>query len=875
MKTGNLLQQSEQLQNLLKTSKPGIFAGLFLALVLLYSERNESHPNILLWFLLLLSVSLIRLALIAGYRRTAANADDALAGARLRNLRLGTFVSGILWGSIGVLLFAPDNFDHLIFIIFILAGLTAGNTVSNASDLPSSIGFSVFALSPITVALFLNGDHISSGMGMTFILYFGFLVIIGRVMNASLLQSAMLRHKAEASEERYRLILQYSPAGIIHYNKELVVTYCNDRFAQVLKAPKEKLIGLDMNTLNDQSILPALRKAIEGEEGSFEGPYLSTISNTRLWIIMFYAPLRDEHGVIEGAIAIIEDITERKTAEEETKKLLANLQQAERIAHIGNWHLDLRSDELEWSDEIFTIFELDKATFTPTYEAFLNVIHPDDRIKVADAYERSLITKEKYEITHRLLMKDGSIKYVNEQCETRFDPDGKPLCSLGTVQDITQKMHYQIRLENSENTLRYLLKMSPIAVRIAKNEGQEVIFANEAYARLIHAEISDVVGKNPQNYYSDQKKYPGIVSQINNNEIIYNQLVELFIDNQTIWVLASYMPIEFEGESCVLGWFYDITEEKNLQKEVERQRDEFKALFNTSKDGIAILDRESNFLDFNDAYLEMTGFQRDELLKKSSISLSAPEDRERSSEAMKSIFELGFIKGFEKTCVVKDGKRLYINLTATLLPDKKRVLVTTKDITAMKEHARQLEYIAHYDALTGLPNRILEADRLQQGMIQALRRKERLSVLYLDLDGFKRVNDTYGHAIGDQLLIALSARMKDALREGDTLCRLGGDEFVAILVGLNDDSAAIPIILRLLDAASQPVLLGDLTVQVSASIGVTFYPQQNAVDGDQLIRQADQAMYLAKQSGKNRYSLFDPEQNSIVNSAENIGIIGI
>jgi diguanylate cyclase (GGDEF)-like protein len=240
--------------------------------------------------------------------------------------------------------------------------------------------------------------------------------------------------------------------------------------------------------------------------------------------------------------------------------------------------------------------------------------------------------------------------------------------------------------------------------------------------------------------------------------------------------------------------------------------------------------------------------------------LSIPEDIERSIEAMKSIFEVGFIKGFEKTCIVKDGKQLYINMTATLLPDKKRILVSTKDITAMKEHARELEYIAHYDALTGLPNRILEGDRLHQGMIQTLRRGDRLAVLYLDLDGFKAVNDTYGHPVGDQLLIGLSLRMKKALREGDTLARLGGDEFVAILVDLQDTSAAIPIIHRLLEAASQPIRLGDLMVQVSASIGVTFYPQEDEADGDQLIRQSDQAMYTAKQSGKNRYHIFDAKQ---------------
>lgn len=868
MKTMNKFSQTKQLQNLLKTSKPGILTSVLLALVLVLAEQNISNPKmIFIWFVILCLLSIIRIIFITIYQH-ATDANIEIMTARLRNIRIGTFLSGILWGSIGVLLFSTNDINHLIFLIFILAGLTAGNTVSNASDLPSSIGFSIFTLSPITVYLLLAKTSIVLYMGIALILYFGFMVVIGRLINKSMIQSSILQHKAEASEkearikeERYRLILQHTPAGVLHYNNELIITYCNDRFAQVLKAPKEKLIGLDMNTLKDQRILPPLREAIKGKEGSYEGQYLSTLSNTALWLIMYYSPLYDANGTIEGGIAIIEDISERKLAEDQTNKLLANLQQAEKIAKIGNWHLDLCCNQLEWSDEIFNIFELNKDSFNPTYEAFLNVIHPDDRAKVADAYENSLRTKQKYEITHRLQMIDGRVKYVSEQCEIKFDDTGKALYFFGTVQDISEHMQYQIRLEKSETTLLFLLNMSPIAVRIAKSKGSEVVFANEAYAHLIKEDISTVLGKNPKNYYANQEKYDEIVQDINNKEIIYHRLVELYINNQIVWALASYMPMEFEGEECVLGWFYDITEEKNLQKELEVQRDEFQTIFNTSKDGIAILDKDSNFLDFNEAYLEMTGYTREELLQKTCISLSAPEDIKRSLEALKSIYEVGFIKGFEKVCVVKDAKQLYINMTATLLPDKKRVLVSTKDITKMKEYAQQLEYIAHYDALTGLPNRVLEEDRLQQAMIQAQRRKRPLAVLYLDLDGFKQINDSYGHAAGDQLLINISERMKQALREGDTLCRLGGDEFVAILVDLGDTSDAMPIMHRLLEAASKPIIVSDLLVQVSVSIGVTFYPQKDETTGDQLIRQADQAMYVAKQSGKNRFHLFDMGQN--------------
>jgi diguanylate cyclase (GGDEF)-like protein len=186
------------------------------------------------------------------------------------------------------------------------------------------------------------------------------------------------------------------------------------------------------------------------------------------------------------------------------------------------------------------------------------------------------------------------------------------------------------------------------------------------------------------------------------------------------------------------------------------------------------------------------------------------------------------------------------------------------DVTPLKEHEKQLEHIAHYDALTNLPNRVLLADRLHQAMAQAQRRGTPLATAYLDLDGFKTINDTFGHDAGDQLLMAVATRMKDVLREGDTLARLGGDEFVAVLLDLPDIQSSVPMLARLLDAAAHPVRIDKRDARVSASIGVAFYPQTEEVDADQLLRQADQAMYRAKLAGKNRYHIFDAEEDRSV-----------
>lgn len=183
------------------------------------------------------------------------------------------------------------------------------------------------------------------------------------------------------------------------------------------------------------------------------------------------------------------------------------------------------------------------------------------------------------------------------------------------------------------------------------------------------------------------------------------------------------------------------------------------------------------------------------------------------------------------------------------------------DVSRQKAHEQQLQHIAHFDGLTGLPNRVLLADRLHQAMAQTVRRHCKLALVFMDLDGFKAVNDRYGHDVGDELLVAVAQRLQQALREEDTLARLGGDEFVAILIDLDGLQHVRPILERLRHAAAQPFLLEGLNLTVTLSLGVSFYPQSETIEAEQLMRQADQAMYQAKLAGKNRYCFFDDEQD--------------
>jgi diguanylate cyclase (GGDEF)-like protein/PAS domain S-box-containing protein len=293
------------------------------------------------------------------------------------------------------------------------------------------------------------------------------------------------------------------------------------------------------------------------------------------------------------------------------------------------------------------------------------------------------------------------------------------------------------------------------------------------------------------------------------------------------------------------------------------------SVFTHAKEGIFIVDQRGHTLEINDAFTRITGYTREDVLGQDLRALvhSGRQSEEFYERRRRILDETGEWSG-EIWNRRKNGEVHPEQLTLNELLDehgeRQAVVGLFTDLTETKAHASQLEHIAHYDTLTGLPNRVLLADRLQQALGHSQRLQVPLAVAALDLDGFKAVNDAHGHDAGDALLTTLAQRMGEVLRNGDTLARTGGDEFVAVLLGSNDarhDFA--PVLGALLQAAAAETEVKGHALKVSASMGVTLYPQDNA-DVDGLLRHADQAMYLAKQAGKNRYHLFDIAHDAAV-----------
>jgi len=315
----------------------------------------------------------------------------------------------------------------------------------------------------------------------------------------------------------------------------------------------------------------------------------------------------------------------------------------------------------------------------------------------------------------------------------------------------------------------------------------------------------------------------------------------------------------------------DITERAQIEEalrektiELERTNLELEQLatvFSHVREGVIITDPDGTIIDVNSAFCQISGYARDEIIGQNPRLLkSGVHSPEFYSQMWQSLLSDGHWSG-EIWNRHKNGSQLAVLLTISAVRGNsgatRHYVAVHADISAQKEHQQQLEFIAHYDTLTGLPNRKLFDDRLHQALAQSTRHQQPLAVVYIDLDGFKAINDHHGHDAGDHLLKTIGAHMKACLRESDTLARFGGDEFVAVLADLTDIHTSTPYIKRLLAAAARPVSYQGQQLQVSSSIGVAFYSPTDTIVADQLLRQADQAMYQAKLAGKNRYHIFD------------------
>ena len=469
--------------------------------------------------------------------------------------------------------------------------------------------------------------------------------------------------------------------------------------------------------------------------------------------------------------------------------------------------------------------------------------------------------------------KNGGERWLELNETPRYNANGAVIGLEGIAHDVTERKQAEDKLEASEARWRFALEGAQDGVWEYDIITQENTVSKQICI-MLGLEVTEDSSMQRLNDW-EARLHPDCITSTAEafNAILENKTNIYSVEHQVrcegghyIWLLSRGMVVSYTADKKplrIVGTSSDIT----LRKKAEEKLKLAASVFTHAREGIMITDADGAILEVNDTFSAITGYSYEEVLNRNPSMLKSGRQSDAFYKEMwAKLLTEGHWEG-EVWNRRKNGEVYAELLTSSAVYDEQgevsNYVALFTDVTLMKEHQDQLEHIAHYDLLTQLPNRVLLADRLAQAMMQSHRRHQSLAVVFIDLDGFKAVNDNHGHDVGDELLIIVSQRMNEALREGDTLSRIGGDEFVAILVDLDKEEDCKPVLERLLLAASSTVVISGIELRVSASIGVTISPQDSA-DVDELMRHADQAMYIAKQSGKNRYHLFDIAQDQAV-----------
>src|SRR6266496_2138445 len=400
-----------------------------------------------------------------------------------------------------------------------------------------------------------------------------------------------------------------------------------------------------------------------------------------------------------------------------------------------------------------------------------------------------------------------------------------------------------------------------------------IVWTNPAFSRQSGYSAEEVLGKNPRLLQSgrhDKDFYTRLWATVSSGEVWRGEIVNrrkdgtFYTDEMTITPVFS--------QPGQIGHFVaikqDITERKRSEEMLQNNENKYRALFEDSADANWMMD-EKGFLQCNSAALQMFGYSSgSEMMHPADISPANQPDGTPSRLAAGQRMATAFLKGqerFEWLHQRKNGEVFptEVCLTALTLSGRRILLATVRDITGRKAAEEQIQFLAYYDALTGLPNRTLLQDRLAKALAGARRRSEKVALLFLDLDRFKVINDSLGHTFGDLLLQDVAERLKKWARAQDTVARIGGDEFVIVLNALNEVPDAAVAAERIMDVMAARFVIQGRTFMVSCSIGISICPE-HGTDSETLIKNADAAMYCAKENGRNVFRFFTEEMNAQV-----------
>lgn len=533
-------------------------------------------------------------------------------------------------------------------------------------------------------------------------------------------------------------------------------------------------------------------------------------------------------------------------------------------AGISTWRWEALSGEFQLSDDGIQMLQVRDDELPLSLDTILGQIVNEDVAGFEAAMAR-LITEpdgEALEVDFRANLDNGEQRWFRAIGRSYAGSNQQITHAAGVLLDVTAQRiaehHYDTFFQQ------------PNGIHLLATLDGEIKLANIAWQLVLGYTTRELLGQNfLELVHADDRD--ATVAEMNN---LSRGLKTLYFENRYLHKNGSYRRIAWsaavaEQDSVICAVGRDISHEYAAKRGLFQAA----AVFKNSGEGILISDEKGLIRDVNAAFSQITGYSRDEAIgQATSLLRSGRHDAEFYEEMWHALKETGTWRG-EVWNRRKSGAIFPELLTISKIEGQDSgFMAIFTDITQLKETEEQLQKLAHYDPLTELPNRCLINERLEQSIRRAQRRSERLAVFFLDIDSFKNINDSLGHLAGDKLLATTADRLRELLRDDDTVGRIGGDEFLMVLDGIDSPDVATNIAEKIIGALRKPVMLEGRSVSVSASVGISIYPDDGQT-AETLMSNADAAMYSAKEEGRNTFRFYSENltqkafQNVLIDSA--------
>ncbi|MCC7218973.1 MAG: diguanylate cyclase, partial [Burkholderiales bacterium] len=583
------------------------------------------------------------------------------------------------------------------------------------------------------------------------------------------------------------------------------------------------------------------------------------------------AEMQELYRALEAEKAQLESRVHERTKRLEASE--AHLAEAQRIARLGSWSYVPQTGRSEWSDECFRLLGFDASRGAPPATDVLALVYPDDRERVRamlrDAYRRGANGDTEF----RVLRGDGETLWLHALLETFTDADGRAVLLRGTLRDITRQRHAEAERDRALQRLNTALHGSDLVLVDVDPEG--VVYLSERWNVLL--------GGEPKETHTTFEALMALTHE-DEREAILRQYVDTLTgrsreyniehrvrahDGRWRWVRCRGRVVERDAHGRakrLAGINEEITARKESEERLRQSESRFRSLLALSSDWYWEQDADLRFTEVSgtDADRERTGigqFVGHAGFDREGLAIGEADlARHRTLTAARQPFR-------DLCCKVRgaDGEWRYVSFSGEPVFDRDGRFAgyrgIARDITQSRRAEERIRRLAHFDELTGLPNRTMFMHTLARALSLAQRRGKQFALFFIDLDRFKNINDSLGHEAGDRLLQDVARRLRQHLRESDTVARLGGDEFVVLVEDSADPRELNAIAQNILNAVGRPYLLAGREYHVTGSIGISAFPD-DGLDPATLLKNADIAMYLAKDSGKNNFQFYSAQQNA-------------